>query len=83
VPIKKGEGSYVPLTLQNIYNRSYRLQHYLYLYVNKPKDKPISPAVLEFLKTGLAQQGQAFVTDAGYIPLSEELIQRQLGKLAR
>jgi phosphate transport system substrate-binding protein len=81
LPIKKGGGDYVPLTLENVYNRSYRLQHYMYLYVNKPKDKSISPAVLEFLKVGLSKQGQAYVSDAGYIPLSDELVQRQMNKL--
>jgi len=83
VPIQKGDGGYVALTLENIYNRSYRLQHYLFLYVNKPKDKPLNPAILEFLKVGFSQQGQAFVSEAGYIPLSEELIQRQLSKLGK
>ena len=83
VPIQKSGGGYVPLTLESIYNRSYRLQHYLFLYVNKPKDKPLNPAVLEFLKVGLSQQGQAAVSGAGYIPLSDELVQRQLGKLGK
>lgn len=83
VPIQKGDGGYVALTLENIYNRSYRLQHYLFLYVNKPKGKPLNPAVLEFLKVGLSQQGQAFVSEAGYIPLSAELTQRQLIKLGK
>ena len=81
MPIKKGAGGFVPLTPENIYNRTYRLQHYLYVYVNKPKDKSINPAVLEFLKVGLSAQGQQAVKDAGYVPLSDELIQRQLAKL--
>ena len=81
IPIKKGAGGFVPLTPENIYNRTYRLQHYLYVYVNKPKDKSINPAVLEFLKVGLSAQGQQAVKDAGYVPLSDELIQRQLAKL--
>lgn len=81
VPIKKGGNDFVPLTKENIYNRSYRLQHYLYLYINKPKNKSLSPAVQEFLKIGLSTQGQNAVKDAGYLPLSPELIQRQLNKL--
>lgn len=81
VPIKKGEGDFVPLTKDNVYNRSYRLQHYLYLYVNKPKNKPLSPEVQDFLKIGLSSQGQEAVKDAGYLPLSPDLIQRQLSKL--
>ena len=75
LPIKKGAGGFVPLTPENIYNRTYRLQHYLYVYVNKPKDKPVNPAVLEFLKVGLSAQGQQAVKDAGYVPLSDDLSQ--------
>lgn len=81
IPLKKGDGSFVPLTTENINNRSYRLQHNLYLYINKPKNKPVNPAVLEFLKVGLSPMGQVAVKDAGYLSLSPELIQRQLNKL--
>lgn len=81
VPLKKGAGDYVALTPANIYNRSYRLQHFMYLYVNKTSGKPVSAAIVDFLKTGLSRDGQAAVAAAGYLPLSDELIQRQLNKL--
>lgn len=81
VPLKKGSGDFVPLTLDNIHNKSYRLQHFLFLYIDKPHGKPIPPAVVEFLKIGLSKDGQAAVAEAGYVPLSDELIQRQLNKL--
>jgi len=81
VPLKKGSGDFVPLTTANLYNKSYRLQHFLFLYVDKPHGKPVSPAVMEFLKTGLSKEGQVAVAEAGYVPLSDELIQRQLNKL--
>lgn len=81
VPLKKNSGSFVPLTLANIYNKSYHLQHFLYLYVDKPQGKPVSAAVATFLRTGLSQEGQAAVAEAGYVPLPAELIQRQLNKL--
>lgn len=81
VPLKKGSGDYVELTLANIHNKSYRLQHFMYLYVNKSSGKPVPAAIADFLKTGLSQNGQAAVAAAGYIPLPDELIQRQLNKL--
>lgn len=81
VPLKKGSGDFVPLTTANLYNKSYRLQHFLFLYINKPHGKPASPAVAEFIKAGLSKEGQAAVAEAGYVPLSDELIQRQLSKL--
>lgn len=81
VPLKKGEGDYVALTPANLYNKSYRLQHFLYLYVDKPHGKPVPAAVMDFLKAGLSKEGQAAVADAGYVPLSDDLIRRQLNKL--
>lgn len=81
VPLKKGSGDFVPLTVANLYNKNYRLQHFLYLYINKPQGKPVSPAVIEFIRTGLSKEGQAAVAEAGYVPLSDELIRRQLSKL--
>lgn len=81
VPLKKGSGEYVALTPANVYNKSYRLQHFMYLYVNKSNGKPVSAAIADFLKAGLSKEGQAAVAEAGYLPLSDELIQRQLNKL--
>lgn len=81
VPLKKGAGDYAALTPANVYNRSYRLQHFMYLYINKASGKPVSAQVADFLKTGLSREGQAAVAAAGYLPLSDDLIQRQLNKL--
>ncbi|MFA5241439.1 MAG: PstS family phosphate ABC transporter substrate-binding protein [Sulfuricella sp.] len=81
VPLKKGAGDYVALTPDNIYNRSYKLQHFMYLYVNKSSGKPVPAEIADFLRTGLSRDGQAAVVAAGYLPLSDELIQRQLSKL--
>ncbi len=72
---------YTPLTLANVYNRSYRLQHFLYLYVNKPVGAPVSGAIAAFLAAGLSPAGQAAVAKAGYIPLSPALVTRELAKL--
>ncbi len=81
LPLKKGAGDFVALSVANLYNKSYRLQHYMFLYVNKPSGKAVSPAVMEFLKIGLSKEGQASVAEAGYVPLSDELAQRQINKL--
>jgi phosphate transport system substrate-binding protein len=81
VPLKKGADEFVALTPANLHNKSYRLQHFLYLYINKPHGKPVPAAVADFLRVGLSREGQAAVEDAGYVPLSDELIRRQLNKL--
>lgn len=79
--LKKGPGDFVPLTPANLYNKSYRLQHFLYLYVDKPAGKPVPREVMEFLRLGLSKDGQAAVAEAGYVPLSDDLVLRQLNKL--
>lgn len=79
--LKKSGGDFVALTLANLHNRSYRLQHYLYLYLDRPAGKAVPAEVLEFLKIGLSKEGQAAVEAAGYVALPDELIQRQLAKL--
>lgn len=81
VSLKKGAGDYVELTPANIYNKSYRLQHFMYLYVNKTSGKPVAAAIADFLKVGLSKEGQEAVAAAGYLPLNDELVQRQLNKL--
>lgn len=81
VALKKGAGNYVELTPANIYNKSYRLQHFMYLYVNKTSGKPVAAAIADFLRVGLSKEGQEAVAAAGYLPLNDELVQRQLNKL--
>lgn len=43
----------------------------LYIYVNKPPGKPLDPLTLAFLVRVLSPEGQAQVSQAGYIPLTE------------
>lgn len=80
IPIKRGD-AWIPLTEPRVYDKQYRLQHFLYLYLNKPKGQPVAPAVQSFIRYGLSAQGQQLVREAGFLPLSDEWIQRQLAKL--
>lgn len=79
--LKRNDSDMVQLTAANVQNRSYPLQHYLYLYFKKNDKKLVDASISRFLKVGLSPEGQAQVALAGYAPLSDEMIKRQLAKL--
>ncbi|MEZ5555574.1 PstS family phosphate ABC transporter substrate-binding protein [Haliea sp.] len=83
VPISKGEGlPYVEADAENSINGRYPLARFLYVYVNKDPNKPLSPLEREFFKLVFSRQGQDVVLKDGYIPLPAAVVERysrQLG----
>ena len=74
--------NYVPLTRENVRNRSYPLYDAVYLYANGSAEKPMDPKVKEFLRFVLSREGQeAIVRDGKYLPLTKEVLDVQLKKL--
>jgi len=59
----------------------YPLSRYLYLYVNKVPNKPLDPLVGEFIRFVLSRSGQRIVVKDGYLPISYELVEKELAKL--
>ena len=72
---------FVEPTYENATNGSYPLSRYLFVYVNKAPNQPLSPIVQEFLKYVYSREGQMVVIKDGYFPLSEKIIQKQLEHL--
>lgn len=82
VPLTKKEGTpFIPATADNAANGTYPLSRYLYVYVNKQPNKPLAPLEREFVKMILSKQGQEVVVKDGYIPLSNEIVNKELAKL--
>jgi phosphate transport system substrate-binding protein len=74
--------NYVPLTRENVRNRSYPLYDAVYLYANGSAEKPMDPKVKEFLRFVLSKEGQeAIAKDGKYLPLTKEVVDAQLKKL--
>ena len=73
----------VPASKEAALSGDYPLSRYLYVYVNKKPDTPLSPLTLEFLKLVLSREGQEIVGKDGYIPLSAERAARELARLTR
>jgi phosphate transport system substrate-binding protein len=76
------DGAPVPLTATTVSDGSYPLGRGVYIYVDRPKDKPVDPALAEFLRFVLSAEGQAIVAAAGdYIPLNPAAVVEEREKL--
>ncbi|WP_394192394.1 PstS family phosphate ABC transporter substrate-binding protein [Pseudoalteromonas atlantica] len=81
VPLAKKGNKFVDATLDNVATGKYPLSRFLYVYINKHPNKPLSPIDAEFLKMVLSQSGQKIVEKDGYVPLSGAMAMRELKKL--
>ena len=78
----KDGGPYIPYTLDTLQNRTYPLYDRIFAYTDREQGKPMNPAVLEFLRFVLSQEGQAEVMrDGKYLPLTAEVANAQWKKL--
>jgi len=82
VPLsKKPGGLFVAATSDNAVTGEYPLSRYLYVYVNKAPNQPLSPLDREFIKSVLSKAGQEVVVKDGYIPLPAKVVARQYSLL--
>ncbi|MEM8844406.1 MAG: phosphate ABC transporter substrate-binding protein PstS family protein [Pseudomonadota bacterium] len=82
LPLGKGNSdNYVDATPENAIKGTYPLARFLYVYVNKHPNKPLSPLEGEFIKLVLSQQGQEVVVKDGYIPLPAQVADKTLKEL--
>jgi phosphate transport system substrate-binding protein len=81
LPVAVSGHDYVFPTHDNIVNGRYPLSRFLYIYVNKSPNMPLSPLVREFIRFIFSQQGQALVSKEGYVPISADIAQQELGKV--
>lgn len=82
VPLAKAEGKeYVDATPENAVQGKFPLARFLYVYINKNPNKPLSPLEREFMTMVLSKAGQEVVVKDGYIPLPAKVVARQLDAL--
>ncbi|HHJ15885.1 MAG TPA: phosphate ABC transporter substrate-binding protein PstS family protein [Gammaproteobacteria bacterium] len=82
VPLARAAGKpMVEATPENAISGKYPLARFLYVYVNKHPNKPLSPLEREFLKMVLSRTGQKTVVKDGYIPLPAKVVEQELAKL--
>ena len=82
VPLSKKPGQTpIAATPENAVTGEYPLSRYLYVYINKAPNKPLSPLDREFIKLVLSKAGQEVVVKDGYIPLPAKVVAKQSAKL--
>lgn len=72
LPVSRDGTAWIAPNAETIRSGSYPYARKLYLYVNKPPGKPLEPIAAAFLQHVLSDRGQAWVTQAGYLPLSDQ-----------
>jgi phosphate transport system substrate-binding protein len=83
VPLAEKDGDpYIMPTIETVYNHTYPLSRYVYIYINRKPGTPIEPKIKEFLKLVLSKQGQDVVAAEGvFMPLLPEVVKEELAKL--
>jgi phosphate transport system substrate-binding protein len=78
----KPGGPYVPLTADNVANRSYPLIRDAYIYLDKAPGRPLDPKVREFMRFVLSREGQEIMQKNGpYTAIPANYVREQLKKL--
>ncbi|WP_417660891.1 PstS family phosphate ABC transporter substrate-binding protein [Pseudomonas sp.] len=75
------QGKAEEATEANALAGKYPLSRFLYVYVNKAPNKPLSPLDAQFLKMVLSKQGQEVVVKDGYIPLPAKVVEKTMKEL--
>lgn len=78
VAIAKTGTDYIDATPENAVTGKYPLARYLYVYVNKHPNQPLTPMQREFVKFMLSKQGQMVVEKDGYVSLPANIIVKDL-----
>lgn len=78
---KDGGAAFGTDDVAHIYDGSYPLSRYLYVYINKTPGKPADPMIREFVKYVLSKEGQQVVVKDGYLPLQAPIAAAELAKL--
>ena len=83
VPLAEKDGTpFIMPTIETVYNHTYPLSRYVYIYLNRPPGTKLEPKTKEFLKCVLSQQGQQVVAaERVFMPLLPSVVKEELAKL--
>ena len=82
LPIAKGgSDNFIEASAETAISGKYPLARFLYVYINKHPNKPLSPLEGEFIKLVLSKQGQKVVVKDGYIPLPAKVAEKTMKSL--
>lgn len=78
---EKEGGKFFEATYENCLTKDYPLSRFLNIYINRAPNKDIDPLLKEFMKFIFSYEGQEVVVKDGYLPLTFELVEKELAKL--
>jgi phosphate transport system substrate-binding protein len=82
VPLAKKEGSpFEAADAAHVYDGSYPLWRFLYIYVNKAPGKVLDPLLREFLTFVFSKEGQEVVVKDGYLPVTAKVAGQEIAKI--
>ncbi|MCK6262524.1 phosphate ABC transporter substrate-binding protein [Vibrio sp. ZSDE26] len=81
IPISKSGQDFISPSYENILSGEYPLSRYLYLYINKHPNYPLTPIEREFIRFIFSSHGQELVKKDGYIPISSDIARQELKKI--
>lgn len=81
VPYKASDARFP--TQENVTTSRYPMPRLYYAYVNRAPGQPLDPAVDEFLRFILSQEGQGAVADVGILPAPPEFLTIAIKRLDR
>lgn len=78
---KRGSSVYAEPIPENVYNQSFPLWRYLYIYINKAPNRPADPIVAEFIKFIQTKEGQEVNIKDGFLPLPAATAREEAAKV--
>lgn len=78
---QKDSEKYFEPTYENCLSGDYPLSRFLNIYINNAPNKSPDPLLKEFIKFIYSYEGQEVVVKDGYLPLTYELVEKELTKL--
>jgi phosphate transport system substrate-binding protein len=76
---KEGSAAIEP-TPVNVYNGTYPLARFLFIYINKDPDRPLDPLMREFVRFVFSKEGQEVVVKDGYLPVPASVAVEEVKK---
>jgi phosphate transport system substrate-binding protein len=83
LPIQGTDGSFYAPTYENCLSQKYPLADFLYIYINRPPNRPLDRPTREFLTFACWQLGQEIAAREGGFPLTPELAREQLDLIGK
>lgn len=78
---EKSGAEFVPADAEHVYDDSYPLRRFLFVYINKPPSKALDPLVREVGIFIVSKEGQQIVVKDGFIPLPASVADQEIKKL--